>query len=208
MMPIAEDSAYETSGSQILHPGSRKLFRYWEALRAERPCPTREEFSLSDVRDLIPDMVVLERDHIRRSFRFRLAGSNVCELFKTNLTGKDMLAGWDGFEADIIGKHLIQSVASYQPTLFRTRLSTDIRQQVAAEFIGLPIRMRGSERLQVIGGYFSFRPPYGIGHGAVTGRELLAIRSVWTEYQNIMAGHPATPSVERRFKVIAGGLSG
>lgn len=207
MMSIAENPGNETSGSQILHPGSRKLFCLWESLRAERPCPNREEFSLSDMREYIPDLVVLERDHIRRSFRFRLAGSNVCDLFRENLTGKDMLTGWDSFEADVIHKHLIQSISNFQPTLFRTRLSTDTRQQVAAEFIGLPIRMRGSERLQVIGGFFAFRPARAIGHTAIVGRELLAIRSVWTEYQGILAGRPAAATTERRFKVIEGGLA-
>ncbi len=204
-MPIAENTGSETSGSQILHPGSRKLFCLWEALRAERPCPTREEFSLGDVPDIVPDLVILERDHIRKSFRFRLAGSNVCELFKTNLTGLDVLAGWDKFEGDLLHKHLIQTISNFQPTLFRTRLTTDTRQQVAAEFIGLPIRMRASQRLEVIGGFFSFRPAHALGHGAIIARELLAIRSVWTEYQNIVAG--TSVPTERRFKVISGGLS-
>ena len=132
-MNIAENSGNETSGSQILHPGSRKLFCYWEALRAERPCPTREEFDLGEVHTFAPDLVILERDHIRGSFRFRLAGSQVCDLYKTNLTGMDVLAGWDSFEADVIHKHLIQSLTSFQPTLFRSRLTTDNRQQVAVE---------------------------------------------------------------------------
>lgn len=206
-MHIAENSGNETSGSQILHPGSRKLFCYWEALRAERPCPTREEFSLGEVRGFAPDLVILERDHIRSSFRFRLAGSHVCELFKTNLTGQDVLAGWEKFEADTIHKHLIQSLSNFQPTLFRARLTTDNRQQVAVEFIALPIRMRGSERIQLIGGIFPFRPAADLFHERVVNRELMAIRSVWTEYQNIMAGRPATASIDRRFKVIAGGLT-
>ena len=107
----------------------------------------------------------------------------------------------------MIRKHLVQTISNFQPTLFRARLSTDNRQQAAVEFIGLPIRMRGSERLQVIGGYFSFRPARDLCHTAVVDRELMAIRSVWTEYQNIMEGRPAAPSADRRFKVIAGGLS-
>lgn len=192
--------------ARILHPGSRKLFCYWEALRAERPCPTREEFSLAEVRAYAPDLVVLERDHIRCSFRFRLAGSNVCELFKTNLTGMDVFSGWDRFEGDIIHKHLIQSVINFQPTLFRSRFTTDNNEQVAVEFIGLPIRMRGSERIQLVGGFFSFRPANELFHERIVSRELLAIRSVWTEYQNIMAGRPAAPSTDRRFTVITGGL--
>jgi hypothetical protein len=206
MMQIAENTGNESSGSQILHPGSRKLFCYWEALRAERPCPIREEFSLSDIPGIVPDLVILERDHLRGSFRFRMAGTNVCELFKVNLTGSDVLKGWDSFESDVIHKHLIQSVSNFQPTLFRTRLSTDTHEQIAAEFIGLPIRMRGSERLQIVGGFFSFRPAHAIGHSAIVGRELLAIRSVWTEYQNILAGRPVTATPERRFTVIEGGL--
>jgi hypothetical protein len=205
-MQLVENTGNETSGSQILHPGSRKLFCHWEALRAERACPTREEFSLADIRDIVPDLVILERDHIRKSFRYRLAGSNVCNLLKTNLTGTDALAGWDDFERDVISKHLIQTVSNLQPTLFRARLNTDTRQQVAAEFIGLPIRMRGSERLEIVGGLFSFRPAQGLGHEAIVSRELLAIRSVWTEYQNVVAGTPVP--TERRFKVITGGLSG
>ena len=204
-MNIAENSGNETSGSQILHPGSRKLFCYWEALRAERPCPTREEFDLGEVRAFAPDLVILERDHIRGSFRFRLAGSHVCDLFKTNLTGMDVLAGWDSFEADVIHKHLIQSLTSFQPTLFRSRLTTDNRQQVAVEAIALPIRMRGSERVQLIGGYFAFRPANELFHERIVDQELLAIRSVWTEYQSLMAGAPATANADRRFKVIAGG---
>ncbi|NMD08766.1 MAG: PAS domain-containing protein [Phyllobacteriaceae bacterium] len=204
-MQIVENAGAESSGSQILHPGSRKLFCHWEALRAERPCPTREEFSLADIRDIVPDLVILERDHIRKSFRYRLAGSNVCELMKSNLTGTDVLAGWENFERDVISKHLIQTVSNLQPTLFRARLTTDTRQQVAAEFIGLPIRMRGSERLEIIGGMFPFRPALAIGHNAIVSRELLAIRSVWTEYKNVTTGIPVP--TERRFKVIHGGLS-
>jgi hypothetical protein len=206
-MHIAENSGNETSGSQILHPGSRKLFCYWEALRAERPCPTREEFSLGEVRAFAGDLVILERDHIRCSFRFRLAGSNVCELFKTNLTGMDVLAGWDRFESDTIHKHLIQSVSNFQPTLFRSRLTTDNKQQVAVEFIALPIRMRGSECIQLIGGFFSFRPANELFHERIVDRELLAIRSVWTEYQSVMAGNPASATPDRRFKLITGGLA-
>lgn len=205
-MQLVENTGNETSGSQILHPGSRKLFCHWEALRAERACPTREEFSLADIRDIVPDLVILERDHIRKSFRYRLAGSNVCDLMKSNLTGTDALAGWDDFERDVISKHLIQTVSNFQPTLFRARLTTDTRQQVAAEFIGLPIRMRRSERLEIVGGLFSFRPSHGLGHGAVVSRELLAIRSVWTEYQNVVTGRPVP--TERRFKLINGGLAG
>ena len=71
---------------QILHPGSRKLFSHWEISRAERACPTREEFAFGPIKELMPDMIVIDRDYLRNSFKFRLAGSRVCNLFSRNLT--------------------------------------------------------------------------------------------------------------------------
>jgi len=204
-MQIVENNDQESSGSRILHPGSRKLFCHWEALRAERACPTREEFAPADVREIMADLVVLERDHIRKGFRYRLAGTRVCDLFKANLTATDALAGWDNFERDVIARHLLQTTVNLQPTLLRTRLTTDTRQQVAMEFIGLPMRRRGSERIEILGGCFPFRAAQNIGHGAIVARELLAVRSVWTEYQEAMTGRP-TPA-PRRFEVIDGGLN-
>jgi hypothetical protein len=204
-MQIVENNGQESSGSQILHPGSRKLFCHWEALRAERPCPTREEFSPADVRDIMADLVVLERDHMRKSFRYRLAGTRVCDLHKANLTGADALAGWDVFEKDLINRHLVQTAVNFQPTLLRTRLTTDTRQQVAVEFIGLPVRMRGSERIEIMGGVFPFRPAQNLGHNGIAARELLAIRSVWTEYQEDISNRPSAPP--RRFAVIEGGMN-
>ena len=44
-----------------------------------------------------------------------LVGSEMC--IRDSLTGCDVLAGWDSFEADVINKHLIQSISNYQPTL-------------------------------------------------------------------------------------------
>lgn len=203
-MQLVENNGPDSSGSQILHPGSRKLFCHWEALRAERPCPTREEFSPADVYGIMADLVVLERDLIHQSFRYRLAGTRVCDLFKFNLTATDVLAGWDNFERDVIAKHLVQTIVNLQPTLLRTRLTTDTRQHVAVEFIGLPMRMRGSERIEIIGGVFPFRPAQNLAHGAIVAQELMAIRSVWTEYQEAITGRPV--SAPRRFEVIEGGL--
>ncbi len=206
-MRIVENPGAESSGSQILHPGSRKLFCYWEALRAERSCPTREEFSLKDLPEIVPDLFVMERDHLRKCFQFRLAGSRICDLYQDNLTGQDVLAGWDGFEHTVIEKHLVQSIINLQPTLMRMRLQTDNKVQVAAEFLGLPIRMRGSERLQIIGGIFPFRAAKDLLHHSIVKRELLAIRSVWTEYQEVVTGRPFTAQPGPRFSVINGGMN-
>jgi hypothetical protein len=201
-MHIVESQGQPPVDNQVLHPGSRALFRHWETLRAERPCPNRDELELGAVVEFVPDLFIMERDHIRQSFRYRLAGSRVCELFAVNLTSKNALEGWDSFETDVIYKHLLQTIGNLQPAIFRMRLTTNLRQQVAVEMISLPMRMKGGQRVQVLGGIFAFQPTRNLGHTAITGRELLAARTVWTEYQSDMK-----PAIARKFEVIEGGRS-
>ena len=169
--------------SQILHPGSRRLFSLWETLRAEQAYPTRESFAFDSIKDLMPDLVVLDRDNLRNSFKFRLAGSRVCRIFNENQTGKDALAGWDNFESEVVRKHLTLALTEYQPALVRMRLKSDVAQIVAAEMIVLPVQMRGNNRVQLIGGLFAFRDVGSIGHRAILGRELISARMIWTEHR-------------------------
>jgi hypothetical protein len=194
--------------SQILHPGSRRLFSLWETLRAEQAYPTREAFGFDSIKDLMPDLVVLDRDNIRNSYKFRLAGSRVCRLFNENQTGKDALAGWDNFESDVVRKHLTLSLTEYQPALVRMRMKTDTGQVVAAEMIALPVQMRGSNRVQLIGGLFAFRDVNAIGHNTIVGRELISARMIWTEHREAPRRLAASAAVRPKFgsfAIIKGG---
>lgn len=195
---------------QILHPGCRQLFSYWEQLRAERACPNREEFEFAPVKNEMPDMIVIDRDFLRNSFRFRLAGSRACALFNRNLTGSDVLSGWDRFETDTITRHLNTVLNQKQPAVIRMRLTTDLGQVVAAELIALPVFMRGSDRMQIIGGLFPFRAAQSLGHHAIVGRELVSARVIWTEHVADTSERHAAPPLAtsaRNFTIIAGGKS-
>ncbi len=196
--------------SQILHPGSRQLFRHWEMLRAERACPTREEFEFGPIKNQLPDMLVIDRDFLRNSFKYRLAGSRVCSLFNRNLTGTNVLAGWDNFEADVIARHLNTVLNQKQPAVIRMRLTTDVGQDVAAELVVLPVHMRNSERMQIIGGLFSFRAAQSLGHSVMTRQELVSARVIWTEHEAHVARVesetlPPPRALDRNFMLITGG---
>ena len=205
-----DNTLHDGTDSQILHPGSRRLFSHWETLRAERAFPTREEFDFDAIKDIMPDLIVLERDNLRNSYRYRLAGTRVCRLFGENLTGKDTLAGWDRFESDVFRKHLGSASSEYQPALIRMRLKTDTAQVVAAELIALPVQMRGSNRVQPIGGLFAFRDVNGIGHSSIISRELVSGRMIWTEHREppkrLAASNVSRPNF-RSLSLINGGKS-
>ncbi len=209
-MLTLDTTIQDAADSQILHPGSRRLFSLWETLRAEQAYPTREAFTFDSIKDLMPDLVVLDRDNLRNSYKFRLAGSRVCRLFNENQTGRDALAGWDNFESDVVRKHLTLALTDYQPALVRMRLKTDTGQVVAAEMIALPIQMRGNNRVQLIGGLFAFRDVGAIGHKAILGRELISARMIWTEHREaprrLAVNFLARPKFGR-FAIINGGKS-
>jgi hypothetical protein len=209
---MMQDTTVEDQGDgQILHPGSRQLFRYWEMLRAERACPTREEFEFSALKAIMPDMVVIDRDFLRNSFKYRLAGTRVCTLFNQNLTSNNVMNGWDAFESDVISRHLLTVVNQQQPAVVRMRLTTDRGQVVAAELVALPVQMRESHRVQIIGGLFPFRAAHGLGHAGVVRRELVSARVIWTEHQEPLQRFeplsvtPPARSTVRSFTLIDGG---
>jgi hypothetical protein len=210
-MVIQDTSTAPESDTQILHPGSRKLFIHWESARAERAYPTREDFGLTSVRELMSDMVIIEKDYLRGTFKFRLAGSRVCTLFGRNMTNGNVLEGWDTFEADVISKHLDLSLRELQPILVRMRFVTDTRQQVAAELIALPIQVRDSNRVQLIGGLFPFREAHSLGHQSILRRELVSARAIWTEHgRNTRRPLPSVPDrverpLSRSLRLVSGG---
>jgi hypothetical protein len=200
--------------TQMLHPGSRQLFRYWETLRAEKAYPRREDVDFAAIKAVMPDLVIIERDHLRKSFRYRLAGSRVCALFGMNLTGTDAFASWDHFETDVIRRHLEIALTRFQPAVIRMRLTTDRDQQLAAELVVLPVQMQNSNRVQLIGGMFPFRPAASMGHTVIAARELVSARVIWTEHQGILPTQPENmlPNVgdrpvSRNFRLIDGGLA-
>lgn len=208
---MQDNTADDHGDSHILHPGSRNLFRQWEMLRAERACPTREDFEFAQLKGILPDMVVVDRDFLRNSFKFRLAGTRVCTLFNQNLTGGNVLAGWDSFEADVISRHLLTVINQQQPAVVRMRLTTDRGQVIAAELVALPVQMRNSHRIQIIGGLFPFRAAQSLGHAGITARELVSARVIWTEHQTPLerpapeTSLPPLPETFRKFTLIDGG---
>ena len=151
-------------------------------LRAERACPTREEFDLRPVKALLPDMVVIDRDYLRSSFASGLLAPAFAPCSASNLTARNVLEGWDSFETDVISRHLLTVLNQQQPAVVRMRLTTDRGQVVAAELVALPVQMRDSHRFQIIGGLFPFRAAQSLGHATISHRELVSARVIWTEH--------------------------
>lgn len=193
---------------EILHPGSRALFRHWETIRAERAAPERDDFDLTRIHAILPDLFVLERDHLRQTFRFRLAGTRVCRLYRREMTRTDALVGWDQFERDTLFRLFNTTVASRQPCVLRLRLHSNMNHVIGVEMLCLPVVARDRSHIQIIGGLFAFRDSENLGYDRISTMELTGARTIWTEHAE--GGLPLRPRTEglrprRPFTVIAGG---
>jgi hypothetical protein len=179
-MPTETIEAIEPD-TEILHPGSRKLFRYWEGIRGERAAPGHELIDLKAIKDIVPWLFVLDWDQTRKSFRWRLAGTGVCQLWRTELTGSDIAKGWDRFDHQTVTRLLEGVTTGLQPCAFRLRLVTSMSHHLPVEMIALPIRARGDAATHILGAVMPFRDLSSHCYDSISAIQLLSARVIWTE---------------------------
>ncbi|CAN0332161.1 unnamed protein product [Phaeothamnion confervicola] len=167
--------------AHIKHPGTRALFSFWEKIRGEKAAPNRDDLDLRQIVTIVPNLVMLERDHLHQTFKWRLAGSEISQLYRQKLTNTDALAGWRSFERDTLKQLFTTVVTSLQPCLVRYHLTTDADQVLGAELLGLPMHARNGSRFHIFGGIFPLRDVSNLGYSAITFMELTSARSIWTE---------------------------
>ena len=206
-MSISNIPDISQTGMQMLHPGSKKLFRYWETLRAERPCPNRSDFDLRQLVEIMPNLIILELNQVEPRWSYRLAGTAVCSLMSSSLTGKDALAGWDRFERDIVSKSFGIAQDRKQPCLVRMRFVFDGAPMLAAELIALPVFDKNTQQTQLFGGLFPLLNGKPLLVAQLERRELVSARMIWTEHETgdalmQMVGRKVPPQL----RVIQGGI--
>lgn len=210
-MLVNEQDLPAPDATSILHPSSRTLFRFWETTRGANAAPRRVDLDLKQIHGLVPNLLVAERDERSLTYRWRLAGTGICELYQRELTGTGLLDGWDAFETGVISRYLDGVVRNLQPCLLRFRLRTDLDQEIGAEMISLPLLASDGRTIHILGGLFPFREIWSLAHGRIAGMQLSAARSIWTEH--LPGDHLLPQGAEtadnrpfRPFQVITGGL--
>jgi hypothetical protein len=181
-MVVNDVNELSQADSQILHPGTRALFRYWETIRAEQAAPNRSMLDLRQIKQLMPNLTIIERDHMRGGFRWRLAGSAVSDIYRQALTGTDALARWDSFERATVQTLYANAVTGPQPCLLRFRLVTELGDVIGVEQIGLPLVGKNHAQMHVFGGIFSFTELRDLSHQRIEHVELASARMIWTEH--------------------------
>lgn len=87
------------------HDTSKALYAYWNGVRGSRPAPRRFEIEPARLAGILPETFILERLG-PGSYRFRLAGTKLCEQFGTEFRGQDFLSAWKEEDRTILAQRL------------------------------------------------------------------------------------------------------
>ncbi|RUV44105.1 MULTISPECIES: PAS domain-containing protein [unclassified Mesorhizobium] len=98
--------------------GSIALFQYWNRLRDGRPAPKRSEVEPADIKTLLADTFILERD-TRAEAVFRLAGTRLCAYYGRELKGFSFPSLWREKDQRLMSR-LIHGVFDQKSVLLLT----------------------------------------------------------------------------------------
>lgn len=133
--------------------GARLLFDWWERSRGERLMPSREDFSPSEMRAILPDLAMFDVERDPHRYRVRLYGTGLAAKTGTDLSGRyiDEIPG-----AEQVAARCDQLVAQRVP-YFRERLQARWADNSWREYdvLSLPLSQTG-ERVDIILFHLSF----------------------------------------------------
>lgn len=211
MSQLIDQDPGQTALPELLHPGSRALFRHWERIRGERSAPDRADVDLRAIVDLLSGIGILERHKLPTTFRWRVAGSGVCAVWGADVTGHDMLAAWSGVERYSLIAVFNGVVDRLQPFVARFKASTTEGDVVGVEFLSMPVRAEASDVVQILCSVLPFRDAAWLSRKSPRRFELSSVRTIWTEP---LPGDPLTSRhgagkqagvTAQPFRVIRGG---
>jgi len=156
--------------------GSITLFHYWNRLRDRRPAPRRSEVEPADIKTLLADTFILERD-TRGEAVFRLAGTRLCAGYGRELKGFSFPSLWRGKDQRLVSR-LIHGVFEQKSVVLITYegFSRNGRSN-RFELLALPLD-GGVENPRCLGVVSAVEKPFWLGADPITDALIDAIRVI------------------------------
>jgi hypothetical protein len=188
-----------------------ELFRYWNTIRGKRELPRRDELEPSDIKTLLPNLFILERDR-NAGISFRLAGTQVCALFGQELRGRQFGMLWLGRQAAKTQRITGQVMTHRVPLVLSAKGRTADAREVDIETLLLPLASSKGESDRVLGALSPLSRPYWLHATSIecldaTGMKVLdpdrtaVFRDEETERQSdAFAKSPAAGAFSREFR--------
>ena len=168
--------------------GSITLFQYWNRLRDGRPAPKRSEVEPADIKSLLADTFILERD-TRGQAVFRLAGTRLCAYYGRELKGFSFPSLWREKDQRLVSR-LIHGVFDQKSVVLITfeGFSRSGRSN-RFELLALPLD-GGVESPRCLGVISAAEKPFWLGADPITDALIDSIRVVDPE-KELLNNRPA-----------------
>lgn len=132
------------------HKVTRALIDYWCTLRGDCLAPTRSDIEPRDIPRVLPYVFILERRDAW-SYRFRLAGTGLCNIYGMELRGHNLMAFWRHGCQEQLRLLLNDVVASASVGLVDYTAETPDHREVSMEMVLLPLAQDNGEITRVLG---------------------------------------------------------
>lgn len=168
--------------------GSITLFHYWNRLRDGRPAPKRSEVEPADIKSLLADTFILERD-TRGQAVFRLAGTRLCACYGRELKGFSFPSLWREKDQRLVSR-LIHGVFEQKSVVLITYegFSRNGRSN-KFELLALPLD-GGVENPRCLGVVSAVEKPFWLGADPITDALIDSIRVIDPE-KELLNNRPA-----------------
>jgi hypothetical protein len=170
--------------------GTIALFQYWNRLRDGRPAPRRTEVEPADIKALLADTFILEKD-TRGEAVFRLAGTRLCAVYGRELKGFSFPSLWREKDQRLMAR-LIQGVFSQKSVLLLgfEGFSRSGRSN-RFELLALPLD-GGAEHPRCLGLISAAEKPFWLGADPITDALIDSIRVIDPDREPMfLANRPA-----------------
>jgi hypothetical protein len=222
---------------------SQILFAYWNEARAGRIAPRRFEIEPSRIGSILSETFILERTcttdrtapnpklpELKPVYRYRLAGTKLCENFGEDFRGRNFLDDWNLDDRAILEQALtgmserggVCVVTFEVATKPGQPRSPSSRKRVAFEALMLPLVHTNDSLDRFLGCMSPIDEPGWLGSERLTDKSLLRCELIWPDgrpFPVVEKTRHQTPflaeirnarlvrSERRQFRVYDGGLS-
>ncbi len=157
------------------------LFTYWNELRNGRKAPNRFEIEPKKIGPLLPETFILETDETR-SFRFRLAGTKICETYGYELKGLDFISFWkDRNDAEAVESLLHTIKEDGSAGLLEFTATNNEGEDCRFEILLLPLIHAGEQVNRIMGSLSSIDDPYWLGSRRLKSQKLDNLDLIWPD---------------------------
>lgn len=157
------------------------LYTYWNSLRRGRIAPNRFEIEPMRIGPLLPETFILETG-IEGKFRFRLAGTRICDTYGLELKGLDFLSLWHNPDDREALETLLLTIRQdgSAGVLQLTGLNED-GEPCRFEILLLPLVHAGERVNRIIGVLSPEDEPYWLGTKRLTTQVLDDLELIWPD---------------------------